>query len=166
MISMQPATRGDELPRVTFSFKSAGLSRLHDYWSEKAGDRPMPSRRDLDPVIDIPQLTRHLWLVDVEHEPLRFRFRLLGTEVVNRYGWDFTGQRLDEVDFGDYGDAIRREYEETVRSKAPIYARHHHYIEETNVFLPYERLLLPLSDDGQLVNMLLGGGYPIVYEAG
>jgi hypothetical protein len=151
---------------VTFNFKTAELKRLYGYWSEKAGDRAMPSRSDLDPIIDIPELTSNLWLVEVEPDPPGFRVRLLGTEVVNRYGADFTGKRLDEVDLGDQGDAIRREYVEVVGSKKPLYARHQIHIEGTATFLPYERVLLPLSDEGETVNMILGGGYPLEYDAG
>ena len=151
---------------MTFNFKSADLKRLYDYWSGKAGNRALPSRSDLDPIIDIPALTSNLWLVDVEPDPPGFRFRLLGTEVVNRYGADFTGKRLDEVDLGDQGEVVRREYVEVVGSKKPLYSRHQIQIDETGSFLPYERILLPLSDDGETVNMILGGGYPLQYQGG
>jgi hypothetical protein len=140
------------------------LKKLHDYWSEKAGDRQMPSRGDLDPIIEIPELTPNIWLVDVEHDPLTFRFRLLGNEVVNRYGADFTGKRLDEVDFGDRTEEIRREYEQTATGNKPVYARHQIHVVQAETYLPYERILLPLSDDGETVNMILGGGYPLERE--
>ncbi len=150
---------------VAFDFKTAELKKLYSYWTEKAGDRPMPSRSDLDPVIDIPELTKNIWLVDVEHDPLGFRFRLIGTEVVVQYGMDFTGKRLDELDFGGHRDTILRDYEETVRSKQPTYRSHMIEIEDTMRRLPYERILFPLSDDGETVNMLLGGGFRLENEA-
>ena len=136
------------------------LKKLYDYWTDKTGDRAMPSRRDLDPVIEIPELTKNIWLVDVELDPPGFRFRLVGTEVVVRYGLDFTGLRLDEIDFGGHSETIQRDYEEAVRSKRPVYRCHMIEIVDTMRRLPYERILFPLSDDGETVNMLLGGGFP------
>jgi len=150
---------------VTFDFKTAELKKLHDYWKEKAGARAMPARRDLDPIVDIPELTSNIWLVDVERDPPGFRFRLLGTQVAERYGMDFTGKRLDEMDFGGHAETIAREYEETVRLKRPTYSRRSIEIEATMRRLPYERILMPLSDDGETVNMLLGGGYPLEADA-
>lgn len=150
---------------MDLEFKTAELKKLYDYWSEKAGDRAMPSRGDLDPIIDIPELTSNIWLVDVERDPPGFRFRLLGTEVVAQYGMDFTGKRLDEMDFGGHREAIQRDYEETVRWKQPTYRSHIIEIEETMRRLPYERVLLPLSDDGEAVDMILGGGFRLENDA-
>lgn len=99
--------------------------------------------------------------MDVELDPPGFRFRLLGTEVIRQYGLDFTGKRLDEMDFGGHRETILRDYEETVVSKQPIYRRHMIEIEETRRRLPYERMLFPLSNDGERVNMVLGGGYRV-----
>ena len=141
--------------------QSAELKKLHAYWAEKAGVRPMPSRRDLDPIIDIPEITPHLWLVDVEDDPPRYRFRLVGTEVVARYGADFTGKRLDEIDLGGDRETILLEYERARHSKAPRCSRHKYQLEQTGRYLIYERLLLPLSDDGETVNMLLCAAYSL-----
>lgn len=124
----------------------------------------MPSRSDLDPIIEIPELTPNIFLVNIESDPPGFRYRLVGTEAAARYGMDFTGKRLDELDFGDRHDTIRRDYEEAVRSGKPVYSRLQFEVEATDKLLLYERIVLPLSDDGATVNMLLGGGFQIEYE--
>jgi len=142
-----------------------GLAKLRDYWSEKAGDRLMPSRSDLDPIIEIPEITPNIFLVDVEDDPPGFRYRLVGTEVADRYGRNFCGKRLDEIDFGDSHDTIRRDYEEAVRSGKPAYSRLQFEVETTNKLLLYERIVLPLSNDGETVNMLLCGAFQVEYEA-
>ena len=49
----------------------------------------MPSRADIDPVIDIPQLVRNLMLIDARD---KFTYRLVGSEVVERHGMDMTGR--------------------------------------------------------------------------
>ena len=146
---------------VLLDYLSQELRQLHRYWQDKAGDRQMPARRDIDPVMDLPAITPYMWLVDVEEEPPGFRFRLLGTEVVAQYGTDFTGRRLDELGIDGERSAIEREYRETVAVKRPTCYRHAIDVEETGRYLPYERLLLPLSDDGETVNMLMGAGFRV-----
>jgi hypothetical protein len=49
------------------------------YWEGKLSGRPMPTRRDFDPVFEIPHLLPWIMLVDVLREPLDFRYRLIGT---------------------------------------------------------------------------------------
>src|SRR5215467_5972175 len=61
--------------------QSEMLRRLHDYWDAKRGDRLFPARRDLDP-LEFGFALGHVVLVEVTRPPLRFRFRLVGTEVV------------------------------------------------------------------------------------
>ena len=58
---------------------------------------------------------RGLWLVDLEENPFRVRYRLVGTEVVRYTGLDFTGRYLDELErrvhanaeIGRHGDRDR-----------------------------------------------------------
>lgn len=64
---------------------SPKLATLFRYWRARFhGERP-PSRADIDP-IEIariqPDLLPHLWLMDVQRNPLRFRCRLVGGAVI------------------------------------------------------------------------------------
>ena len=54
------------------------------YWESKRSGRRMPARRDFDPVFEVPRLLPWIVLVDVLHEPLDFRFRLIGSGIVDR----------------------------------------------------------------------------------
>jgi hypothetical protein len=65
---------------------------LHRYWLLKHRDGRPPSRRDLDPLIEIPALVSNLVLLDVEGDS--YRYRLVGTEVVKRAGTDMTGRMI------------------------------------------------------------------------
>lgn len=139
------------------------LRTLHDYWNAQRGARTMPARADIDPV-DLPRLLPNLILVGVAGEPPRFRFRVVGTEIVFRYGTEVTGRELDDIDLGSELGAVRAQYEETVRERAPTYCRHQ--IETAGgKHLRYERLLLPLAPDGVRVDMMLGGIYPLPPDA-
>jgi len=132
------------------------------YWRRKAGQRAMPSRADLDPVIDLPKLTMHLFLVDVERGAMRFRFRLVGTGVVDHVGRDMTGKYLDELfDHEKHYIEVKEDYLEVVRSRMPRRGVVRFFSELRGMTANYERLLLPMSDDGQRVNLLFGSCSPL-----
>lgn len=72
---------------------------LKDYWERKRGSRAMPGRADIDP-LELKVHLGHLVMVEILPGPQRFRFRLVGTKVVEAYGRDSTGKTVEEV-FGD-----------------------------------------------------------------
>jgi hypothetical protein len=66
------------------------------YWQKKRGGRAMPLRKAIDPL----ELQRHLGsLVIIECLPglTDFRYRLVGTEIVEAYGRDSTGKTVREL---------------------------------------------------------------------
>src|SRR5215469_5086608 len=82
------------------------LVALHRYWDGKRGGRMMPSRRDLDPS-EIVKLLPHIYMVDVLRDPLRFRYRLIGTAICAFLGRDYTGRAVDAATYGE-GDILSR----------------------------------------------------------
>ena len=65
---------------------------LHRYWLLKHQKGRPPSRKDLDPLVEIPSLVANLVLLDpVEGS---YRYRLVGTEVVKRSGMEMTGKMI------------------------------------------------------------------------
>jgi hypothetical protein len=140
----------DEIP-----FKDADR-RLHEvlsYWSTKRGNRPMPSRRDIDPLELGPAVLPHLMLVDVEPGP-RFRYRLFGTAVGETFGMDATGQYIDAVMVGQYKDFLLGLYHDLLTMKKPIYSTSI-YGTKLDRKMWTQRLMLPLSTDGGAVDMVL-----------
>ena len=67
------------------------------YWESKRAGRRMPARRDLDPVLEIPNLLRWIILVDVLRDPLDFRYRVIGSGVVDRSRQNYTGKLFSEL---------------------------------------------------------------------
>src|SRR5581483_7413897 len=129
------------------------LVGLHRYWDAKRGGRDMPSRDDLDPVEMAPYLG-HVFLIDVESNPRRFRFRLIGTEIVLSYGRELTGKYTDAVTPPSYREMIERHYAQAVDERRPL-AHRMTFREDRGKRHDLVRLTLPLSDDGASVNMLL-----------
>ena len=132
------------------------LRQLYDYWDGKRAGRAMPARRDLDP-IEIPRLLQHLILLDVTHDPLRFQVRLYGTAVAQLRGRDLTGRFLYENGVTAIGRQTRRWNLWTVEERRPTYRAGDFTDISDGRMGTYYRLGLPLSDDGETVDMLMIG---------
>src|SRR5579859_1220842 len=72
------------------------VRRFYEYWLSIAPPGRLPGRQHVRPEDIVPLLSR-LWMVDVFRDPLRFRYRLVGTNVVNAIGCELTGRWLEEV---------------------------------------------------------------------
>jgi hypothetical protein len=139
---------------VEDEIRHALLRALYAYWDDRRGGRIMPARSDLDPV-DIPDLLRHLILLDVTHDPLRFRVRLYGTEIAERAGRDPTGKTFDELYAGVYLETAKQTYEDILVSRAPHFSQRVFPIGDGTSELRYDRLILPFAKDGQTIDSFL-----------
>ena len=131
------------------------LVRFYDYWVSLCGGRPMPSRKDIDPLQIPPKFLPNLMLIDVLHEPRRYRYRLIGTHVVTASGEDRTGRIFENVGFFKIHPVVVEQYHSVVDIARPL-----HSLEPFTNFISgatYEvdRLLLPLSKDGRSVDMIV-----------
>lgn len=131
------------------------LRALFEYWDGKRNGRTFPARASIDPV-ELRSLLPNVLLVDVEHDPLRFRYRLVGTELTAVLGQELRGRYVDEMPvwFRKFAEAA---YRQVVDARAPTYSD----INTVENFWPvrYSRLLLPLSSDGAAIDVILGGLY-------
>ena len=140
---------------IAGQIQNTPLRTLYAYWAGKKGARLAPRRSDIDPA-EMKNFLRYVFLLDIVDIPLRFRFRLAGTEIVSRYGEEVTGRFLDEIDLDDVGSEILNEYETAVREARPVRG-HWQYTKRDGQYLKYERIILPLSSDGHSIDMLLCG---------
>jgi hypothetical protein len=133
------------------------LQELFDYWQRKRGERAMPRRQDVDP-IDLRQMLPHIFLVDVEGQPARFRYRLVGTELTMIMGRELKGAYIDEMPFLFRKFALPA-YEEMIDRRTPSYKE----VNALEAFftIRYKRLMLPLSENVTDINMILGGIYRV-----
>jgi hypothetical protein len=132
------------------------LKDLHAYWHSKKGSLLAPPRSAIRPE-EIVALLPYLALVDVIGNPPRFRFRLFGTELVDAYGQDVTGKFLDEIDLSSITAEVTRQVTRIIAERRPQSVRVRFTKQRDGRFLEYERLGLPLSEDGTTVNMLFLG---------
>jgi hypothetical protein len=134
--------------------ESERLRRLFDYWTSKRARRALPARAALDPV-DFAYALAGVALVDVLRDPLRFRFRLVGTEIVHRDGTDLTGRYVEDHPLPEYRALLRDSYSDVVAAAAPAVFRRERLMD--GKLRQYEVLYLPLAADGVSVDMLLVG---------
>lgn len=131
----------------------AKLTSLKALWDAKRQTRPMPSRNDFD-IHELKPWLGHLALVDVTGER---NFRLCGTGLFFRFGGDMTGQpvaRVSTVLRQGVADQVAKVSE----TKTPISVEC--CIQGYGPPVIYSELVLPLSQDGEDVNMLLWASYP------
>lgn len=134
------------------------LGAVYAYWNSKRRGRAMPSRADIDP-LEMKQFLPQLVLLDVEGEPPRFRYRLVGTEVTQvRRGLsksDPTGQFVDEVTHHQGTGAVLAHYRRVVAERKPSTDAGTYTPSPERPWIRFSRLVLPLSADDVAVNMLL-----------
>jgi hypothetical protein len=128
------------------------LRRFFQYYQEKRGDRTFPARADLDPV-DFPYALGDVTLVNVHHDPLNFSFRLDGSRHVERFGFDLTGRSLDDFPYPEMRQAIFASYKDVVDHRDT--RRYFRDLESAGRWFRYETLLLPLSNDGTVIDMIV-----------
>jgi hypothetical protein len=124
------------------------------YWESKRAGRRMPARRDLDPILEVPKLVPWIVLVDVLRDPLDFRFRLVGSGVVDRSQGNRTGKLFSEVpDFGP-GNYLWTHRAAVVETGTPLRSEPP-YVGRTRGVRRVADIHLPLSNDDADVNMIL-----------
>ena len=69
---------------------------FYDHMMSVAPPELLPSRQHVIPE-NIPALLSRIWMIDVQPCPLRYRYRLCGTEMVRALGREVTGCWLDEA---------------------------------------------------------------------
>lgn len=133
--------------------QSARVKALYDYWCAKRGDRPMPTRADIDPT-EIKGLLPYILLTDLHYDPLRVFFRLVGTAVGEAAGRNLTGQWLHEAQVDGGIELWLKNYERLVRDGVPVFGRTRATVQPGDDRF-FEWILLPLSSDGETVDKTL-----------
>lgn len=134
------------------------IRALHDHWRalRPAADR-LPARRHFDPMA-VPELLPNIWLLDIHRDPLRFRYRLVGTYMVMALGQDATGAWFHELysGFGP-GHVTYEDYRRLATEGAVLWRRGRAmFAVHVQSCSELERVVLPFADDGVTVNMALG----------
>lgn len=129
------------------------LHGLYDYWCARCKDGRLPGRAAIDP-IDLPFVLADLLLVDVLREPVRFRYRLIGTNIVQPPRMDMSGRFVDEHPDAEFRRQALSVYTQVATTGRPLSVRHDAVMDGR--VRRHQTLLLPLAADGATVDMVLG----------
>ena len=128
---------------------------IYDYWVELAEDGLPPQRKGMDPITIAGRnrdILPHIWLLDVENDPRRFRYRLVGGVIQEAGGVAKAGDYVDDF---DSAEVLMPLFSQIADTKVPHYHKlvpvmdHSRYVNEVEV------LFLPLCDGPDDVVMLL-----------
>ena len=93
------------------------LAALYAYWSRQCNGRPMPRRADISPR-GMVSLLPQIFIADI-CQPLRFRFRLVGSTICDRWHNDLTGQWLDMLKFDGELETVLEQFASVARTGLP-----------------------------------------------
>jgi hypothetical protein len=141
-----------------FAIADENIRRFFQYWVGKRGERKYPARADLDPV-DFPYVLGDVVMVDAvscptgSPWPWTFRYRLVGTKIVQRDGYDLTGRTLDELPEPEYRERVRATWMEACESGRPVHRVREILLDRR--MRRYEVIVLPLASNGEDIDMLI-----------
>ena len=134
------------------------IRRFVEYWQSKRGGAKYPSRAAIDP-LDFSYVLGDVVLIEVHKAapggspPWHFRYRLIGSNVVRRDGYDLTNKALEEMPEPEYRERVRQTWTEVCESG--IAAHHVRNFVLDHRLRCYEVVVMPLASDGQEIDMLI-----------
>lgn len=145
------------LPRFSFDVADSDgrvipderLQGLARYWFDRCADGQVPARAAIDP-LEFPTLLPNILLLDRVATPGgdRFRFRLVGTRVVEIAGQELTGRFLDEALPSSYAEFVALTHLLALERQRPVYASSLYHDKGNFVNGLTYRLVMPLRREG------------------
>jgi len=134
--------------------RDSRLKALYDYWDGLRRGRAMPSRADFDPTV-IPALLPHVIMYDVTHG--QYTVRLVGEEVVSFVGSNRTGCAAGTGMPLRAAEMVIKILDAVTHERAPKFRAGKAHWHPDKDYREFEACFLPLSADGENVNIVLGG---------
>ncbi len=125
-----------------------------EYWRKIAPDGQLPGRQHVDPV-HLKHVLGNVWLVDVVRDPLRFRYRLAGTCIVDYLGHEPTGKWADKVIPHFWNTNTGRDLSIAANDGVARWRRGVPSIRRDLNYKTVEQVSLPLASNGTLVDIIL-----------
>lgn len=137
--------------------REPAIGQLYDYWQKQRGDHRFPARQDLDP-LGMKTALGGITIFEVHRNTpipgrLRFRYRLIGSDIVTRDGFDLTGKWLDELPLQQYRALLTGRLQMLCAEPGPLLVRNKQFYDER--WYDYEAIWLPLASDHQTLDMLM-----------
>jgi hypothetical protein len=133
----------------------ARFDTVLDFWRANRVDAEMPPPKAVRPEM-LRGALGYVNLIDVLYEDAArpgFRFRLIGSEIVQAYGREMAGKRVEDIAPAYYGSMVQRQFEEVVAAREPC-------LHEVRFTLDWRehwllRLSVPLGEAGGAVTRIM-----------
>ncbi|MEH6631533.1 MAG: PAS domain-containing protein [Halopseudomonas aestusnigri] len=147
------------------TFKTAAVELAYKYWLSKCpsvqnlsqiSDQipgQIPGRAHIDPM-EMVDFLPNILLLDVQREPLDFRFRLVGTRVIPLLSRDYTAEWMSNIANLKAPGKVWTNCSSAAEFAEPVYAFTPYTGPKRDV-MDVEDLILPLAADGNTVDMLM-----------
>ena len=144
-----------QIHRLDFSqLESPRIHRFNEYWkARRSAEHAVPLRSGVDPV-ELRDLLPNIVVIEVEQAPLRFRYRLVGTRVVEFNKLDFTGLYLGTIGWDEEQQLIDA-CTDLVMGRQPLCGSYTWTLRSGAVG-KCEFGIFPFSHDGEAVTQIFG----------
>ena len=122
---------------------------LFRYWAELAKEQGAPTRAQIDPLTHFPRLMPTTILLGIERDAergLRYRYRVVGSELTRRAGRELTGKYLDECFPPERIQADLGIYRRCIDEQVCYWGSRTSVVEEREAWETYNRIILPIRD--------------------
>lgn len=148
------ATETERLERI----HDPDIRRFVEYWLSKRGGHSYPSRAALDP-LEFRYVLGNVVIIEAQPPPAgsgerwRYRYRLIGANIVARDGYDLTNKTLEDMPDPEYRERVRTTWTDVC--KTGIWAHHTRELFLDGRLRRYEVIVMPLASNGEDIDMLI-----------
>jgi hypothetical protein len=128
--------------------------RLLHHWRDLCGERRFPSFDEVDPA-QIPDMWPSCFVLDAHGHRDDPVFRLVGDDIAKQVRGTLVDLRVSQVPRDTLVDHAVSYLDEVIAKEVPI-SRGGQFLRTDGVNVLYRSILLPMSDDGDLVSGILG----------
>jgi len=136
--------------------RDSDLRAIWEYWNSLRGDRPMPTRADIDPG-KIPKLLPYIALYTVLPDRGGFTIRLVGEEIVRYVGRNATGEPAGAPLPPRAAEVLKNVLDAVATERVPKFRGGPAHWQGDESYRKFEACFLPLSANGEAVDIILCG---------
>lgn len=130
------------------------LSYLYQYWLSLHPQQGLPARERFDPV-EVPKLLTRIAMQDVVCNPIRFRYRLMGSDVAQLREADNTGKWVHEI-YPNFDESpVYKRLTTVIEQRRAVWCIGQPAYHSRNEFRLREVLHLPFASDGETIDIIL-----------
>ena len=136
-------------------FEDKALRELYAYWSKVAGDDAIPQKSNFE-LIDLLDVSSEILILDLVSPGLDFRFRLVGTDIIDRLGVDPTGDLISSYPLNAFWMSAIEICRRVVLERRPYWRPPLSSSYPDKSFLTVQAVVLPLLNDTGDVTRIVG----------